>query len=254
MKKTIVILFLLFGLSVLYALFFPKTEQASITQVNYDSWAKVLRTYVNDKGLVDYNALKADKAILNEFIQHIQRVDVSKLTPMEQKAFWINAYNAITLDVVTKAYPVTTIRTIDLGLVWEKPRSVAGKALSLGHIEHQILRPLGDPRIHFAINCASIGCPDLSQQPFYPQQLKQHLDIAAKAFINNPAKVRLDREENTLYFSEIFSWFEEDFLLESRSIKEYIVKYIHEDDAAYIKTNQVTMKHIPYDWGLNKQP
>jgi len=171
-----------------------KSEEGSL--IDYTIWANVLKNYVNDDGGVDYEGLKANRVELDRFIAIIEETDVASLTPAEEKAFWINAYNAVTLKVVLDKYPVKSIRKINFGLVWEVGRKVAQGKYSLGHIEHKILRPMGDPRIHFAINCASIGCPKLPNKPFYPQTLDKQLDDETKRFLNDPEKVRLDRENN----------------------------------------------------------
>ena len=222
-------------------------------QIDYTLWNQVLQNYVNDQGLVDYEGLKGHPQALNAFVQQVQNADLDSLTDSEEKAFWINAYNAITLSVVVDKYPVKGIRWINFGLVWEIGRPVAGTKKSLGEIEHDILRPLGDPRIHFAINCASIGCPLLSDMPFYPETLDEQLEEAAGKFINNPEKVRLDKTSNTLYYSAIFDWFEDDFLVVENSLLDYIKKYINPEDKAYLDKHDIAIKVLEYDWGLNKQ-
>ena len=143
----------------------------SYAAVDYSSWDRVLKTYVNAKGLVNYEALKENPEDLDGFIRIIKETDVAVFSPQEKKAFWINAYNALTLWVVRDKYPVSSIRRISFGLVWERKRLVARGKYSLGHIEHKILRPLGDPRIHFSLNCASIGCPKLRREHFSSNRL-----------------------------------------------------------------------------------
>ena len=234
------------------------TQEQLIAQVNssfdYNHWASVLERFVDDNGLVDYKALKAQPDGLNDFIGQIEQADLSGMSETGQKAFWINAYNAITLKVVTDKYPIGQIRFINFGLVWEISRSVARGEKSLGEIEHKTLRPLGDARIHFAINCASMGCPKLSREPFLPQTLDEQLDAQAVRFINDPEKVRLERQAKVLYYSSIFKWFEKDFLKAAPSVKAYIMKYINEEDRLFLEQNEVKMKVLKYDWGLNEQP
>lgn len=221
--------------------------------LSFYQWGKVLKKYVNSEGLADYAKMKKERWSFDPLIHNIKGADITSLTPDEQKAFWINTYNAVTLWVVRNKYPVKSIRKIDFGLVWKKGREVAGRKVSLGHIEHKILRPLGDPRVHFALNCASIGCPKLPLEPFYPERLDEQLDEAAKDFINNSDKVRLDRDTNTLYYSAIFDWFKEDFLKVAPDILSYIRKYLNEEDKAYFDNHTVEMKVLKYDWGLNDQ-
>lgn len=221
--------------------------------VNYDLWAKVLKNYVNDQGLVNYEGLKTNRKEFDQFINQLENIDAETLTPIEQKTFWINAYNALTIKVILDKYPVKSIRHINFGLVWEVRRKVAQGKKSLGHIEHKILRPMGDPRIHFAINCASIGCPKLPTEPFYPDQLDEQLDRETKRFINDIEKVKLDRSANVLYYSAILDWFEKDFLVVEPSILRYIMRYLNTEDLQYIESNKVKVKTSKYDWNLNKQ-
>lgn len=228
------------------------TENIS-AQVDYSLWANVLKKYVDDQGRVNYEGLKEDRAELDQFISQIENIDVNTLSPVEAKTFWINAYNAITMKVIIDKYPVKGIRTINFGLVWEIGRKVAQGKKSLGDIEHKIVRPMGDPRIHFALNCASISCPKLPNEPFYPDRLDEQLDREARRFINDPEKVRLDRDQNILYHSAILDWFEEDFLVVESDILSYIKRYRNEDDKRYLENNKVSLKKEKYDWGLNKQ-
>lgn len=226
--------------------------------IDYTLYEQVLNTYVNTQGRVDYTGLKANRAGLDRFIaEQVENAAVQQLGADGQKAFWINAYNALTLRLIVDNYPLRFggIRTINWGRPWSIKMKVAGRDLSLGEIEHEILRkwdPI-DPRIHFAINCASGGCPVLPNTHFDPARLNQQLDAAARQFMNNPDKVRLDRAGNVLFHSEILKWFEEDFLAVAPDIKAYILKYVNDADAAYIRQHDVKLKTIDYDWSLNDQ-
>jgi len=226
---------------------------STATAPDYTLWGQVLETYVNEQGKVNYEGLLKNRGRFDRFIKNIKHTDINGLSPVEQKAFWINAYNAITMKVILDNYPVKDIRFVNFSLVWKLKRKVAQGKYSLGHIEHEILRPLGDPRIHFAINCASGGCPKLSRKPFYPETLEQQLDFEAKRFINDHSKVRIDRNKNILFHSAILDWFKEDFLVVSPDILDYIKKYINQDDLSYLEKNSVKIKVLDYDWSLNKQ-
>jgi len=222
-------------------------------QQEYQLWAKVLKEYVDDQGRVDYGKLKSNRADLDAFIEKVGDANISGMSENEKRAFWINAYNALTLRTIIDHYPVKSIRFINFGLVWKMSKHVAREKHSLGNIEHKILRPLGDPRFHFALNCASIGCPKLPNKPFDPQQLEQQLDHETRRFMNDPQKVRVDRQENVLYYSELFNWYEDDFLIVAEDKLSYIKKYLNEDDRAYLDTHKVVLEIIKYDWRLNKQ-
>jgi hypothetical protein len=228
--------------------------------INYSQWEQVLNAYVDHDGRVNYKGLKENRSLLDGFLeQNMQDADINALSDNEQKAFWINAYNALTLRLIVDHYPMKFggIRTINWGRPWSIPMKVAGRPLTLSEIEHEILRkwdPI-DPRIHFAINCASIGCPKLPNTHFDPEQLEMQLDKEAKRFINDPQKVRLDRSNNILYYSAIFDWFDEDFVNGDAGVTEYILKYFDGNDKDYILENggQVRLKTLNYDWGLNEQ-
>ncbi|MCA9403082.1 MAG: DUF547 domain-containing protein [Candidatus Omnitrophica bacterium] len=245
-------------LCVLSILSFGLTGNAAAAGIDYTPYEKILNTYVNGEGRVNYRGLKADRGPLDNFIRtQIENADLSGFTDNERKAFWINAYNALTLRLIVDNYPLRFggIRTINWGRPWSIQMKAAGRELSLGDIEHEILRkwdPI-DPRIHFAINCASGGCPKLPNTHFPPADLDRRLDFEARRFMNDPAKVRLDRAQNILYHSEILKWFDEDFLAVAPDLKSYILKYIKDDDRRYIQSHDVKLKTVDYDWSLNEQ-
>ncbi|MFT7537896.1 MAG: hypothetical protein ACI9F2_000035 [Lysobacterales bacterium] len=221
--------------------------------IDYTLWEKVLSTHVDDQGRVNYKGLKKSPTELDQFIEILIATDINVLSPTQQKAFWINAYNALTLMVVRDNYPTKSIRKINFRLVWELPRKVALGKYSLGKIEHKILRPLKDPRIHFAINCASIGCPNLPNKPFYPETLDEQLDFETKRFINDHEKLRIDRTAKVLYHSAILKWFHKDFLVKYPHLLGYIMAYINESDRSYLEKNEVKIEVLDYNWGINKQ-
>lgn len=220
---------------------------------DYRAWKDVLARHVDSKGFVNYKGLFDDRASFDTFIDQVENADISRLSDAATKAFWINAYNAITIDIILRHYPIGSIRFVNFGLVWQLPRRVAGGRKSLGNIEHKILRPMGDPRIHFAINCASVGCPALLSDPYAPQMLDEQLDAQARRFINDPAKVRLDKDKNILYVSSIFSWFKDDFAENEQGLINYIKRYLDEPVKSYIDTQAVRLKFLDYNWDLNKQ-
>jgi hypothetical protein len=244
-------------ISLLFFALLAVTHSTGLAQERFDysGWAYILGKYVDAQGRVDYQGIlknPPDKQIFDRFIESIEKADLNLLAAMEHKAFWINAYNAITMNVILDKYPVKDIRFVNFGRVWNVARKVAGGELSLGHIEHKILRPLSDPRIHFAINCASGGCPKLPQKPFYPEMLDEQLDFEARRFIQDADKVRLDRERKILHHSSIFSWFKEDFIKEG-DLKSYMAQYMSSDDREFLKATKVSLKALDYDWNLNKQ-
>jgi len=253
MIKLLIPKFLVLGIIVGISLNWTAQDACSFGQQEYLVWANVLKEYVDDQGKVNYGKLKENRTDLDAFLEKVRNANIDEMSDAEQKAFWINAYNALTLQTIIDHYPVKSIRFINFGLVWKMSKHVAQEKHSLGDIEHEILRPLGDPRIHFALNCASIGCPKLPKKPFDPQQLDQQLDFETRRFMNDTEKVRLDREENILYHSELLNWYEDDFLFVAEDKLSYIKEYLNEDDRAYLNSHEVVLKKIKYDWNLNKQ-
>jgi hypothetical protein len=220
--------------------------------VDHSLYAGLLKKHVVD-GVVSYSGLKAEEATLDEYLKALERTEPESLSKNERFAFYINAYNAWTIKLILGAYPgVKSIK--DLGGWFKSPWQekicrINGEIISLDHIEHQILRPqFKDPRVHFAINCASKGCPALRSEPYDGAALEHQLDDSARHFINNPAYNRLDGK--TWYVSRIFDWFSEDF---NNDIVGFISRNANEDlrQKIQVDSGQITVKYLDYDWSLN---
>lgn len=233
----------------LSGLFQPADADPSVDNGVY---AALLKAHVKD-GRVDYRGFKTDEKKLSSYLIILEKTDTGSLSPDEQFAFYINAYNAWTIQLILTGYPgIESIK--DLGHLFQSPWKkkicrIDGKILTLDEIEHEILRPrFKDPRVHFAINCASKSCPPLYPEPFTGKELNQQLDEAAAAFINDPERNRL--EGNTLYVSKIFKWFAEDF-------KGDVIGFFRQYAKGSLKskldnlTNSVKIKYLEYDWSLN---
>ncbi|MFQ5444750.1 MAG: DUF547 domain-containing protein [Nitrospinales bacterium] len=190
--------------------------------VDFSVWDSLSKKYVSSKTIdgipltaVAYKDLKKD-AQLTQVLVKLEKVDLGKLKTREEKlSFWINVYNIMAVKMVLDNYPVESIK--DAGSlfksVWKKPVGVVGgKQRTLNEIEHEILRKMGEPRIHVAIVCASVSCPDLRRGAFTPEDLEAQLDEQMKSFLKNQQKgMRIDSKKGRLYLSSIFDWFEEDF-------------------------------------------
>jgi len=257
MKK--ILLLILLGIAIISfgSLF---TEKVYAETIDYEKLEKVLIAYVNSDGRVNYDGLKSNRIVLDDFITNqVENVDISSFSDNEKKAFWINAYNALTMRLIIDHYPLKFggIRTINWGRPWSIKMKVAGQQLTLGDIEHKILRkwdPI-DPRIHFAINCASISCPSIFPTHFSSSKLDEQLDDAARNFVNDSQKNRLDRSTKIFHHSAIFNWFEEDFLTNDEDKLTYILQYLNNNDKQFVLDNksEIKLKEDKYDWGLNKQ-
>jgi hypothetical protein len=215
-------------------------------------YAELLEKYTQN-GTVDYQGLKNEEVKLDQYLKVLAETDTKKLSREEQLAFYVNAYNAWTIKLILTGYPgIKSIK--DLGSIFKSPwkKQVAridGDIVTLDHIEHDILRPrFKDPRVHFAVNCASKGCPPLRSEPYRAGILEQQLNEMAGAFINDSRRNRI--EERTLYVSSIFKWFSEDF---NDDVVGFFLKYAQEDLKKQLEDskNKLKVKYLDYDWSLN---
>jgi hypothetical protein len=203
---------------------------------------------------VDYRGLRADPA----WAHFVAGLDAARPGPAraETLAFWINAYNALAIDLVVRHPGVGSIREIGSFWrpVWDREAGrVAGRARSLGEIEHSILRPLGEPRIHAAIVCASVSCPPLRREPFDAARLEAQLDEQARRFLASPAKgLRVDAAAGTVALSRVFDWFEADFAAAGGALA-FAARFAPEADRAWLAAQRETarVEWLPYDWDLN---
>lgn len=197
---------------------------------------------------VDYSALK-NEPLLNQSAALIENFDTTKLETLEEKlAFYINAYNIFTLRLMTENWPVKSIKSIGKWYqkVWDLPvGKMNNKQVSLGEIEHKILRKMNEPRIHMAIVCASISCPSLNNTVFTASNLYAELDKQSREFLNKSGKGMLVKNGD-LYISKIFDWFEDDFKKGYGSVKSFIEKY-----SKLPKYNDI--EYLNYNWNANGQ-
>jgi hypothetical protein len=241
---------------------------ASRTIVDQSGFADFLRRYLAEEpdgiNRVRYAAVSAaDKAALARHVEAMARVPVLSLNQPEQFAYWINLYNALTVKVVLDHYPVGSIREISLGggsLIpafisggsgpWgAKLVQIEGEAVGLDDIEHRILRPLmRDNRVHYAVNCASIGCPTLQPKPFTAAALPQLLDHGARLFVNHPRGARLERDG--LIVSSLYRWYQADFGGNWQGVLAHLRRYAAPSTAALLAQTQ-TIAGDSYDWRLN---
>jgi hypothetical protein len=226
------------------------------------AWTRLLQRFVRD-GLVDYRGLKAEGAGgLDAYLRDLASVTPAQYgtwTRQEQLAFWINAYNAYTIRLVLDHYPLRSIRSIGLlpGAAFRKTfiatEALRGRKLSLDAIEHDILRrELGEPRIHFAIVCASRSCPVLREEAYRASNLDSQLDDAARRFVRDPRRNRFDAATRTFHASSIFKWFHEDFERSAGSLSSFLARYADEPAAGALRAGDVRIDHLDDDWSLNE--
>lgn len=227
--------------------------------VDHGQWAAFLAAYVSTRedgiNVVDYGGVsEADRQSLKSYIAQLEATDPTTLDGDEAFAYWVNLYNAVTIDVVLDHYPVGSIRDIRTGLragPWKRELvTVNGEALTLDNIEHDILRVFWkDERVHYAVNCASIGCPNLATKPYSGTQLDPMLDAAAKAYINHPRGARFEADGD-LVVSKIYRWFDEDFGNSEMGVITHLRRYA-DDELRDRLSNTTSIRSYEYDWSLN---
>lgn len=236
----------------------------------YDEYAEVLKTYVDKDGFVDYKELQLNRQKLDRFNQSFALVSQETYDSWDEKeqiAFWVNAYNSFTLQSIIDQDPLKgSIKDI-LG-VWKVRRfKIVEDSKTLDNIEHKTLRPnYNEPRVHAIINCASISCPILRNEPYTGEKLEEQLEEQTKHWINSPHGIQIDREDNKVSLSAIFDWFgsdwEKDYAIEEgkftgntkqRATLNFISQYVSDEDREYLEAGEYEIRYIDYDWNLNIQ-
>ncbi len=222
------------------------TTANSIVNVDHSQWDKLLKKYVNNEGLVDYKGFKSDNAKLDVYLKMLSEQNPSNdWSVQELLAYYINLYNAATVKLIVENYPVKSIKDIDGP--WTKGRvAVGNNNLSLGGIENGILRKMNEPRIHFAINCASISCPKLLDEAYTAAKINEQLERVTIAFINSAEN---DISANNPRLSSIFDWYQKDFKVNG---KQDVIGYINQYSKTKINRG-VALTYKNYDWNLNEQ-
>jgi hypothetical protein len=236
---------------------FSMIQTVTAATFDHSLFNRILSEYVDHKGLVDYNGIAKDKNFY-AYMDSLKNVDVQALTRDGQLAFWINAYNAVTIEKVIRWKPKKSVRETLVPGVWistnfftTRENVVAGKKLSQDDIENEILRKqFHDPRIHFAIICASMGCPPIPKFAYTGEMVQSQLASETQKYLNSPRGTRIDRAENTLYISKIFEWFGGDFIQAAGSVMNFIKPYLNKETLAFLNLNP-KIDYIDYNWALN---
>jgi hypothetical protein len=215
-------------------------------KMDHSAWDRLLQKHVSALGNVSYEGFKKDQVVLDAYLNSLSAtIPESNWTRNEAMAYWINAYNAYTIKLMLNNYPLKSIMDVNGGKAWDlKFIDLKGEKYSLNNMEHDILREkYFDPRIHFAVNCASISCPKLSNSAYFAEGLDAKLDKAAKEFINNSSKN--DISAYVAQISKLFDWYKDDFT-KNGTVKDYINKY----STTKLTVNNISYKE--YNWNINK--
>jgi hypothetical protein len=239
------------------------SDSSSVRAIDHESWQRFLSVYLDTNGADGVHRLRyaqvapADRAMLEGYLKAMQAVRVTALNRREQLAFWINLYNAETVALVLARYPARSIR--DLGIAGPDGKLISpfdaevlrveGRALSLNEIENRILRPLwADGRIHFALNCGSLGCPNLAARPYAPATMDAMLDQGARTFINAPRGIEV--KGDTVKMSALFEWYREDFGKSDSAVLQFIRGYADPGNRKRLPDKPGEIRY-QYDWKLN---
>jgi hypothetical protein len=243
-------------ISIIFSSCFTGIPRGSNKAVTHEQWTGLLKKHVTEKGLVNYKGFIADSAALNSYLQLLSaNAPAGNWTKEEKLAYWINAYNAYTVKLITQHYPLKSIKDIGpatqiifVNTPWDKKFfSIGGKSMTLNTIEHKILRKkFKEPRIHFAVNCASISCPKLLNEAYEAATVDAQLTSQAKSFLADTGKNQVTADNPKL--SSIFKWFNGDFKKTGLSKVAFINQY------APLKINDnANLDYLDYNWNLNEQ-
>lgn len=232
----------------------------------------VLKANVKNN-MVDYAGLKNNLKELNQYLEALAKVPKKRFktwNTRQQLAFLFNLYNAATLMLILKHYPVKSIRDISNPLKkgpWDQPVvRLFGKTITLNALEHQILRKeYNAPRLHLALVCAAKGCPPLRSEAYVGERLNQQLDDQSQRFLKNRMNFRIDKKKGVVYFSSIFNWYGKDFISKyspkagfkklnevEKATANFCAQYLSKEDRIYLESKEYQIKYLDYDWSLNE--
>ena len=242
-------------------IFWAKSNENSIASINHNHWQSLLDKYVihdHPSGINRFSYAKVsadDSDNLKLYLKKMQQLNPRNFNRAEQKAYWINIYNALTVTIILENYPVESITKLgesffSFGPWDDKVAEIEGQKLSLNDIEHRILRPLfHDSRIHYAVNCASLSCPNLLPTAFTADNTDSLLEQAAHQYINHPRGVSFENSE--LKVSSIYHWYKDDFGGTDQALMAHLISYAEPPLAKQLKNYNGDIDHH-YNWALNK--
>jgi hypothetical protein len=246
-----------------------KAPAAGNQRFSYDDYATVLKTYVNEQGLVDYKGLQANRGQLDRFVAAVGAVApvaYQSWGEKEKLAFLINAYNALTLQSIIDQNPLKeSIRDIPGVWRWRK-FSIAGELKTLDNIEHDTIRAnFNEPRIHLSLVCGAVSCPPLRDEPYTAEKLDEQLSAQVRRFLASPLGFRLEAREGRVYLSSIYKWYGSDWEKSyaapdkftgnssERAVLNFLSRYLSPTQRNYLEAGNYQINYLDYNWSLNRQ-
>jgi hypothetical protein len=278
LQVAILFLILVFGCTAIKPVNLEDENVEAPRVFTHEDFQRVLQGFVDEQGLVDYASLKNNPRDLDRYYLLLSTYSPDShpaLFPSQQSklAYWINAYNAAAIKIVLTYYPISSVTDIKpptfLFFLPEKAGffvfqrvSFGGKTTSLYYLENRVIRKrFSDPRVHFALNCAALGCPRLPKRVFTSERLNEQLDREIREFLAAERNFRVDHQEKTIYISSIFKWYENDFLnwyresspQQEATLLNYLSLYLPAEKGNEIRRLAASyrVRFIPYDWSLN---
>ena len=239
----------------------PVAQQVSMDSINHQAFDKLLKKYVDKNGMVNYRAWHAsttDRSSLTTYLEHLGQASLSQPAQRNaQFAYWINAYNAVTIEGILRVYPTKSIRkhTKPVGYnIWKNLKlHVADKKINLEDIEHKVLRKMNEPRIHFAIVCASIGCPRLLNEAYSAEKMEQQLTVNTKDFFSRSQNLQIDPNSKQIKLSKLLEWYGSDFGGDINTQLTAYKKYWPAESVQAVAPGGFSIGYLSYDWNLNTQ-
>ena len=234
-----------------YSLILCSLSSYTIADSDHTLFENILKNHVSD-GVVDYPAI-AGESVFNQYLDDLAKPLATKSRD-EQLAFWINGYNALAIrGILDGRSPSTFFGRV--GYFKNAKYTIGGRTINLYDLERKVIIPFKEPRIHFAINCASASCPKLAAHVYTAGELDQQLETVTRSFINDPSRNRFDRKNKVAHLSKIFDWFKKDFKQHSGSVQKYVAQFVNDPALAKeLGNNEYRIKFLKYDWSLNGKP
>ena len=235
-------------------------DEQSKKAIDHSLWQKILDNYLvadSQKGMTLFrysDVSKTDDQVLDSYLYGMSQIDPREYNRAEQMAYWINLYNALTVDLIIDVYPVKSIKEVGSRIQgigpWDDPIiRVANQSLTLNDIEHRILRAIWkDNRIHYGLNCASIGCPNLYHKAFTGDSVSEQLELAGRDYVAHPRAVRFEKDQ--LVLSSIYRWFSPDFGSNQREVIQHIAQFAEKSTQAKLMQYDGKVSY-EYNWQLN---